>query len=477
MITNRLADRSSRRMYVALLLSAACLTTPSVVAAADPAEDATAQSASGSGSDGDEKVAGDGEKGTGDGEKSTGDGEKGTGDGEKSTGDGEEGTGDGEKSTGDGEKKKEPPLKVHYKQGLHIESRDGKYKTTINFRGQFRLTDLSSPDLVGEEDGVEEEAGFLIRRARFKMKGHAFEPWLKYKFEYGLAGNILLTFRMDVAKMEKLNLWAGQYKVLYNRERVDSSGKQQFVDRSIVNSPFTVDRQQGLTLTGRLFKGKRGDSNYAAGFFTGTGRGGDLEGDHNPMYTFRWQWNFLKRLLPFSQSDLKRYDQAHASLALAASTNTSKFTRFSSSGGGQLPGFTPTDNPNRYRLEQWMAEFAFMRRGLSFQSEYHFKRVNDRELQQITELEGWYGQVGYFFNEVWSKFPRPLEFALRGAAVDTLEGVTEIPADRELTVAANWFFQGHNNKLTFDLSRLKSTIGSGSEDDGWRARLQWDFSF
>jgi hypothetical protein len=430
--TNLLTDRPIGSLYVALLLIAACLLAPSILAAD---EDPAAQSSSGSGSDAVEK------------------------------------------GTGDDEKKSQPPLKAHYKHGLHIESRDGKFKTTINWRGQFRLTGLSSPDLVGEEDGVEEEAGFLIRRARFKMKGHAFEPWLKYKFEYGLVGNILLTFRMDVAKMEKLNLWVGQYKVLYNRERVDSSGKQQFVDRSIVNSPFTVDRQQGLTLTGRLFEGKRADSNYAVGMFTGTGRGGGLEGDRNPMYTFRWQWNFLGRLLPFAQSDLKRYKQGHGSFALAASTNTSKFTRFSSAGGGQLPGFESTDNPDRYKLEQWMGEFAFMRQGLSTQGEYHFKRVDDRELLQITELEGWYAQIGYFFNELWSKFPQPLEFALRAAKVDSIKGVTEIPADRELTFASNWFFYGHNNKLTFDFSRLKSTIGSGSEDDGWRVRLQWDISF
>jgi phosphate-selective porin len=382
-----------------------------------------------------------------------------------------------EEAAGSEEKKKEPPLKAYYKNGLVVETQDGKFKSVINWRGQFRLTDVSSSDLVGEEDGVEEEAGFLIRRARFKMKGHVFEPWLKYKFEYGLVGNILLTFRMNVAKLEKANFWVGQYKVLYNRERVDSSGKQQFVDRSIVNSPFTVDRQQGFTLAGRLFKGSRADSNYAVGVFTGTGRGGSLEGDRSPMYTARWQWNFMKRVLPYSQSDLKRYKQGHGSIALAASTNTSKFTRFSSSGGGQLPNFEATDNPDRYKLKQWMGEFAFMRRGFSTQGEYHFKQVNDRETLEITELEGWYAQVGYFFSEAFDSFPEPLEFAFRAAKVDTLEGLTTIPADREFIMAANWFFHGHNNKLTFDYSLLKSTIGTGSEDEGWRARLQWDISF
>ncbi|HXV74925.1 MAG TPA: porin, partial [Candidatus Polarisedimenticolaceae bacterium] len=289
----------------------------------------------------------------------------------------------------------EPGVTVRYDDGLLVETGDGNFSTRINWRAQFRLTDLSSDELVGEEDGVEEESGFLIRRARFKMKGHAYRPWLKFKFEYGIAASVMLTLLFDIEQSEELALWVGQYKVPYNRERVDSSGEQQFVDRSIVNTPFTIDRQSGLTLTGRLFAGKRTDSSYAVGWYTGTGRGGELDNEQQGMYVGRWQWNFLGRLLPFSQSDIARYPEGRGSLALAAASNTGRFTAFSSSGGGQLPGFDETDEPGRYRLDQWMAELAYMRRGLSLQSEYHFKKIDDRVAQQITELEGWYGQVGY----------------------------------------------------------------------------------
>ena len=48
---------------------------------------------------------------------------------------------------------------------------------------------------------------------------------------------------------------------------------------------------------------------------------------------------------------------------------------------------------------------------------------------------------------------------------------------REITVAANWFFSGHDNKLTADVSRL--TIGQPGVDtlDDTRFRVQWDISF
>ncbi len=49
---------------------------------------------------------------------------------------------------------------------------------------------------------------------------------------------------------------------------------------------------------------------------------------------------------------------------------------------------------------------------------------------------------------------------------------------RELTLGANWFFQGHNNKLTVDFSRLRLKDDFiGRKESESRARLQWDISF
>ncbi len=377
------------------------------------------------------------------------------------------------------EEKKAPeegsPVEIHYKDGLHLNSQDGKFAARIRWRAQTRVSALTSDDLVGEEDGVEEAAGFRVRRARFKLDGHAYRPWLKYYLEYGIVRSVMLTLQFDFEANDKIGVRIGQYKVLYNRERVDSSGVQQFADRSIANSPFTLDRQTGPTAMGRLFEGTWADSKYAGGVFTGTGRGGGLDEDHEPMFIGRWQWNFLKRDLGFSQSDVRRRPKPAASLAFAASTSVGRFTRFSSAGGGQLPGFEDGE-PGQYKLEQWVAEFGYHGQGLSLQGEYHFKRIDDRVNMEITELDGWYAQAGYFFHEAFDGFPDPLELAVRVARVDSREGVL-LPADRELTFGGNWFFNGHNNKITTDVSYLKSTLPLGSEDTGWRARLQWEVTF
>ena len=87
-----------------------------------------------------------------------------------------------------------------------------------------------------------------------------------------------------IEKWEWLSFKVGQWKVEYSRERRISSGEQQMVDRSIINRPFTVDRQQGVEVYGRL-KGKGvADFNYWAAALTGTGRGNVNNDDNHLMY-------------------------------------------------------------------------------------------------------------------------------------------------------------------------------------------------
>ena len=120
-----------------------------------------------------------------------------------------------------------------------------------------------------------------------------------------------------------------------------------------------------------------------------------------------------------------------------------------------------------------MQEFAFKWNGLSIQEEFHVKKVIDRSRSSSGTSYGAYAQVGYFPHAVLDIIPRPLEFAYRYAFVDP-EGVLGHHIVREHTVAANWFFAGHRNKLTVDYSHLTQEGGFTPND---RVRLQWDVSF
>ena len=124
-------------------------------------------------------------------------------------------------------------------------------------------------------------------------------------FEYDQPSNALLDLRTTFKLSDALTLRIGQWKSDYNRERVDSSGKQQLVEPSISNYWFTVDRQPGVALSERLGRSTRLESNWWLEYLSGQGRGGGW-GSDGGLWLLRYQWNPQGEPLPFSQSDLVR---------------------------------------------------------------------------------------------------------------------------------------------------------------------------
>lgn len=392
--------------------------------------------------------------------------------------------------------------------GFKLETRDGNFATNLQWRAQFRYSNPTDSDPrqiddfggyalsdAGEVISVDDNSrsNFEQRRLRMKIGGHGFQPWLKYYFEVDLqpsrdvdassssATARVIDWRVDIAKWDWGGIRLGQWKVDLNRERVDSSGRQQFVERSIVNRVFTVDRQIGVQLRGRLFEGTATDLNYYAGIFNGEGRGvRNNSEDH--LYMGRLQWNFLGRELAWRQTDVEYTELPTGSFAIAGFTNTGPCTRWSSSGCGNLDGFAKPGAAaaDQFKIEQGVQEFAFKYHGFSFQQEWHRKFITDRVEGTESDLTGAYVQAGYFFHNWIDAIPAPLELAARYAYVEEPNEIDRnIYNEREeFTLGANWFFKGHNNKVTVDLSRL--TLDDGllarrvSEN---RVRLQWDVSF
>jgi hypothetical protein len=368
-----------------------------------------------------------------------------------------------------------PPEIISYgPKGLDIRSPDGNFHAHIDWRAQIRLTQSTlSGESIDSSPDVR-EGDLVVNRGRFKLGGHAYRPWLTYYFEYDFPSSRMLDLRFTLTARDALQLRVGQWKIPLNRERVDSSGKQQFAERSIVTPLFTLDRQQGALVFGRLWQGSAADSWYNVGVFSATGRGGKGSVE-DPMYLGRWQWNVLGRDLGFSQCDIGLRERPAGSIAVAGATWRGPHTAFSSAGGGQLPGFEPGDR-DRYDVRQGMIETAFQWRGFSWQQEYHWKSVDDTDSGVVTDLEGGYAQAGFFPHTVARWVPRPLEVAVRYAEVDP---DTQRPDDlqREATLGFNWFFQGHRNKLTLDVSRLHDRSAEPGRRWETRVRLQWDVSF
>ncbi len=387
------------------------------------------------------------------------------------------------------------PVTAKYgSKGFHFETRDGNFATDLQWRAQLRYSNPTGSDprqlSSFAEDGT---SSFEARRLRMKIGGHGYQPWIKYYFEVDLqpardvddssssSSARVIDYRIDLAKWDWGGIRVGQWKIDLNRERGDSSGRQQFVERSIVNRTFTVDRQVGVQLRGRLFKGTSTDLNYYAGVFNGEGRSvRNASDDH--LYMGRLQWNFMGRELAWRQTDVEFTEKPTGSFAVAGFTNTGACTRWSSSGCGNLDGFTSAAlaQADQFKIEQGVQELAFKYRGFSFQQEWHRKFINDRVEGTNSDLTGSYVQAGYFFHNIIPGFPAPLELAARYAYVEepNKSDISFYNEREEFTVGANWFFNGHNNKLTLDFSHLTLDDGLLQQTDSEnRVRFQWDVSF
>jgi phosphate-selective porin len=387
-------------------------------------------------------------------------------------------------------------FKIEYKNpGFELTTADGLFSTKLVWRAQMRYTypNRSDPRSLSDFTTRDDSSNFEARRLRMKIGGHGYKKWIKYYFEVDLqpsrdvddssssSSARVIDWRIDVQPMDEIGFRVGQWKINYNRERVDSSGRQTFVERSIVNRIFTVDRQVGAMLQGRLFKETPADIRYYAGVWNGEGRSVNNP-TNDMMYMGRLQWNFLGRDLAWRQSDVSRHEKPTGSLAFAAATNKGQCTRWSSSGCGNLSGLTApaAATSTQFKVDQWVEEFAFKWKGLAIQQEYHEKEVEDNSIDLTHKYKGLYAQIGYFFHGLIPAIPEQLELAARYAFVDAPDVINLNTSDDrdEYTVGLNYFFAGHNNKVTLDYSYLTlDDESAGRKVNDNRIRLQWDISF
>ena len=131
---------------------------------------------------------------------------------------------------------------------FNLVGKDSSWTMKIGLRAQFLATSTWA-------DGETNEANFLIRRSRLKFDGYAYSPKLKYKIELGLSNRDISgasqftsntpRYILDAVLMwnfaPNLEFWFGQTKLPGNRERVISSSNLQMVDRSMLNSEYTID--------------------------------------------------------------------------------------------------------------------------------------------------------------------------------------------------------------------------------------------
>lgn len=381
------------------------------------------------------------------------------------------------------EKKGFTPANISYgKNGFEFRTDDDRFSLAIQNRVQARYAEPFDGDPRTLTDLDKDEKSFMIRRARTKLNGHAYVPWLKYYLQYDWSQPVLRDLNLTIDKYKWAQVRVGRGKVSYNNERVTSSGSQQFVNRSIVNDIFTVDRQEGIEVKGNLFPGTWHDLTYYAGAFTGLGIGKKENDDSNMMYSGRLQWNALGGEMKFSQSDIDFHERPALNISVAANSNRSKCTAFATDSKScrdinKLSDESPAKS-GQYKISQMMEEVHFKWKGFSFLHELHAKRIKDTlNNDEETKLLGGFVQAGYFPHRQLDFIPKNLEIAGRYAFVD-MDTDRNHDKQTELSAVINYFLEGHFNKLSLQLSRLSIEDPIKLEKDAeTRVWAQWDFSF
>jgi phosphate-selective porin OprO/OprP len=341
----------------------------------------------------------------------------------------------------------------YFKDGVVFEHKPSHFKSKFRFRVQNRFTYQTEDS----EDLKANQADFAVRRMRLRYEGNALDPRLLFKFQFSFTRgdmdfdrtnypNILRDAVVGWKLSEKTTLWYGQTKLPGNRQRVISSSQQQFVDRSLLNATFNIDRDIGIQVHHQV-----GDSApfWIKGAVTnGEGRATENK-DNGLAYTARAEWLPLGVFTDegdYFEGDLSRELTPKISFGAVYSLNK-KATR----NGGQIGRQFTTPGLNQ-DMETWFGDFLLKFRGFSFASEFAKRTSSDAFFKDganditIYEGEALNTQISYIFE---NNVETALRFTRLWADSETLLGEN----DRlQYTAALSKYLNHHKIKVQTDLS-------------------------
>ena len=341
------------------------------------------------------------------------------------------------------------------------------------------------------EENNGNETSFLTRRARLKFDGYAYSPKLKYKVELGLSNRDLSgasqytsnapRYILDAVLQwnfyQNFELWFGQTKLPGNRERVISSGNLQQVDRSLLNSRFTIDRDFGFQLRHHFNLTKTFIVKEIFSLAQGEGRNittGNLGGH---QYTGRIE------LLPFGNfaskgdykgSDLRREKKPKLAIGLSYDYNNNA-VKTRSNQGSYMTIDGADDAYFETNINTVFLDAMFKYNGVSLMAEYSdrtasdaFAKNSDGSLtgDEVQVGKGLNLQMGYLFNN-------DIELSGRYTHIELDKNITGKNPESQYTLGLSKYVVGHKLKVQTDISHLEIE-GSNNK---LMYRLQVDFHF
>ena len=339
--------------------------------------------------------------------------------------------------------------------------------STWSMKVGLRFQTLATSNWDAQNGLSNPASSMMIRRSRLKFDGFAYSPKLKYKVELGLSnrdqsGASQYTSnapRQILDAVLKWNfsgnfvLWLGQTKLPGNRERVISSANLQQVDRSLLNSRFTIDRDMGIQLRHHF---NLTDTFLVKEIFSmaqGEGRNitkGNLGGH---QYTTRVE------LFPFGDfaskgdykgSDLKFEQKPKLSLGFAYDFNNNASKTRSNQGSYMTNdvGYFSTN------ISTLFMDAMFKYKGFSLMAEYADRKADDVFVKNADgTLTGDVVQVGNVLNlQSGYLLSKTVEVSARYTNISLDKVITGKGAENQYTLGLSKYISGHSLKVQTDLS-------------------------
>ncbi|SNT19556.1 Phosphate-selective porin O and P [Ekhidna lutea] len=327
--------------------------------------------------------------------------------------------------------------------------------STFSLKFGFRFQTLYDGRLNLNTDVYED--AMMVRRSRLKFDGWAIDPSVVYKLELavsnrdqrsghnaesGNTANIVLDAVVKWNFAKNWHVWWGQTKLPGNRERVISSQNLQFVDRSLVNSRYNLDRDVGVQL-----RHKSGDDKFRQILAVSLGQGRNVIA-RNPDYGYQitGRLEFLpmggfKGKGDYVGSDIQREATPKLSIGLTGDLNTNAVRS-----RGNLGGFVENAEGDYISedLTSFIADMMFKYNGISAMSEFALRSADNEE--------GLFGTGGGFVFQAGYLFPSNWEIAGRFTDIDADSNQTVFADQREFTLGVSRYISGHDLKFQSDIS-------------------------
>jgi phosphate-selective porin OprO/OprP len=356
--------------------------------------------------------------------------------------------------------------------GIGIHPADSSFSFNLRFRMQNR-----AGVLFNEAADTEIEA--RVRRLRLRFDGFVFNPRFYYVIQLSFSrgdmdwentefANVLRDAMFFYRANDKLQFGFGQTKLPGNRQRVISSGDLQFVDRSIVNAEFNVDRDFGaqVAYTERLF------SNFHTvlrGAIT-SGEGRNIISTSNGLaYTGRIEllpFGLFEKFGDYFEGDLIREKKPKLSAGFTFSQNNQTLRT-----GGQIGQalFEPRD------MNTLSSDWLLKYRGFALAIEYMYRTSEDPITQNLLG-EVRYVYTGFGQNYQASYFwPNNYELAVRYSHMNPSSQIQQFERDiQQYTIGVSKYLKGHRLKLQSDITfeQRKSDLGLLPPGNSWMIRFQ-----